>query len=145
MLSEKVKQYLLADGHALPQEPLKQQYRDVLLDLSIPIESDFAEFCLSTIGPTFQGRLYELYHVCWFSIYSSYDLDLDRTWNVLHLPKQFIPLDGFEAEGGFFYDRQTSAVFQLELGETLFAFLRGNLQAQWQSFNEFLEWYFELT
>ncbi|MBO0359105.1 hypothetical protein J0X19_14185 [Hymenobacter sp. BT186] len=145
MLSEKVKQYLVADGNAQPQNSVKQQYADVLLDLNIPLDSELAEFHLSTIGPTFTGRLYELYHICWNTIYSSYDLDLDRTWNMLGLPKQYIPLDGFEAEGGFFYDRHTGAVVEVELGEKLTALRNGTLQPQWATFNEFLEWYFKLT
>lgn len=56
------------------------------------------------------------------------------------MPKQYIPLDSFEGEEGFFYNIKTGEIISFKLGEEL-----SNLQPQWNNFNEFLEWYFELN
>ena len=64
--------------------------------------------------------------------------------SALNLPEEYIPLDSFEGEGGFFYNRKTGEVLELELGQKLIDFQSGKLQPQWKDFNAFLEWYFEL-
>jgi hypothetical protein len=50
-------------------------------------------------------------------------------------------LDSFEAEDGFFYNKITEEVIELELGEKLIEFHNGNLKPQWKDFNTFLEWF----
>lgn len=62
----------------------------------------------------------------------------------LGLPEAYIPLDSFEGEGGFFYNRQTGEVVLVELGESIERFLNGESEPQWADFNAFLEWYFVL-
>ena len=145
MLSEKIKQLFRQKGYISLTEEEKQEYTNALVDLNIPLNSAFAEFNLLTIGPTFNGRKNELYNVCWFKIYSN-DLDyaIESAQNVLKIPEEYIPLDSFEAEGGFFYNRKTGEVLELELGQKLIDFQNGKLQPQWKDFNDFLEWYFEL-
>ena len=64
--------------------------------------------------------------------------------SALNLPEEYIPLDSFEGEGGFFYNRKTGEVLELELGQKLIDFQSGKLQPQWEDFNAFLEWYFDL-
>ena len=64
--------------------------------------------------------------------------------SALNLPKEYIPLDSFEGEGGFFYNRKTGEVLELELGQKLIDFQNGQLKPQWKDFNSFLEWFFEL-
>lgn len=66
------------------------------------------------------------------------------THQSLKLPQEYIPLDGFEGEGGYFYNRQTQQVLFITIGDRLEAFQKGELKPQWPDFNAFLEWYFEL-
>lgn len=100
---------------------------------------------LATYGPTFLSRGYELYNVCWFKLYSD-DLDYAMTSaeENLGLPPEYLPLDNFEAESGFFYNRATGEVLKLELGEDWDKYCSGDLRPQWNDFNAFLEWFFEL-
>ena len=63
---------------------------------------------------------------------------------VLGIPSEYLPLDSFEGEGGFFYNRNTGEVLEIELGEKLINFQNGKLSPQWKDFNSFLEWYFGL-
>jgi len=142
MLSEKIKLFL--ENRNLYDESDDAAYRSVLEELNIPINSAFADFNLHTTAVTFSGRMYELYNVCWFALNSNYDLDLKAAREKLKIPNEFIPLDSFEAGSGFFYNKLTDSVVELELGEKLKKFLAGKLEPQWQSFNDFLEWYFEL-
>lgn len=75
---------------------------------------------------------------------SDYTLDLERTHNRLGLGEEFIPLDSFEGEYGFFYNKETGEVTESSLGKKLEDFKAGNNQSQWKNFNTFIEWYFEL-
>lgn len=122
------------------------EYEEALRKLAIPLDSDFAKFYLHVEdGPTFLSRGKELYHICWFMINSDYMLSMRSTHEALKLPEAYIPLDSFEGEYGYFYNRQTDEVLCLGLGQEWHDFMQGKLQPQWSSFNQFLLWYFELT
>ena len=127
MLSERVKEYLKEKG--LYDESEDADYQKVMDDLGIKLDTPFAQFNLYTNDITFSGKYNDLYNVCWFA---------------LNLPEEYIPLDSFEGEGGFFYNRKTGEVLELELGQKLIDFQSGKLQPQWKDFNAFLEWYFDL-
>jgi hypothetical protein len=142
MLSEKIKQYLIEKK--IYDETEDMNYQNVITNLGISQDSAFADFNLHTNSVTFSGRMFEIYNVCWFSINSHYQLDINWTHNILKLPEEYIPLDSFEAEGGVFYNRKTGEVLELELGQKLNDFHNGKLFPQWKDFNLFLEWYFEL-
>jgi hypothetical protein len=95
-------------------------------------------------SPTFYGRHQELYQICWFAINANYELAITFAHDALELPNEYIPLDSFEGEGGFFYNRSTGAVLEVELGQKLIDFQKGKLQPQWHDFNSFVEWFFEI-
>jgi hypothetical protein len=143
MLSKKVKDYLIEEGFF--DETEDKQYQKVISDLDIPLDTAFADFNLHTNSVTFSGQLSDLYNICWFTINSGYLTQVDNIQKALKLPSEYIPLDSFEGEGGFFYNRKTGEVLEIELGEKLKEFLSGKLQPQWKNFNDFLEWYFELS
>lgn len=141
MLSSKLIEFFKSKGWWY--DDYSQQYADVITDLNISLDSSFGQFYLHVEdGPTFLNRGYQLYQICWFSLNSSYNLDIKRTHDSLHLPLEYLPLDSFEGEGGFFYNRKTEEVLELELGQELNNFLSGKLKPQWRNFNEFLEWFF---
>ncbi|QSI04590.1 hypothetical protein [Treponema pedis] len=142
MLSEKVKNYLIETG--LYDETEDTNYQKVMLDLGIKLDAAFAQFNLYTNAVTFSGQAYDIYNVCWFAINSTYSEQIENMQSALNLPEEYIPLDSFEAEGGFFYNLKTGEVLELELGQKLIDFQNGQLQPQWKDFNSFLEWFFEL-
>ena len=142
MLSNKVIDYLNKQG--VYSEKEDKAYKKALIDLGIDLNSDFALFNLNTTEITFRGQCGEIYNVCWFKIYSndlSYGIERKA---VLGIPSEYLPLDSFEGEGGFFYNRNTGEVLEIELGEKLINFQNGKLSPQWKDFNSFLEWYFGL-
>ena len=142
MLSNKVIDYLNKQG--VYSEKEDKAYKKALIDLGIDLNSDFALFNLNTTEITFRGQCGEIYNVCWFKIYSndlSYGIERQA---VLGIPSEYLPLDSFEGEGGFFYNRNTGEVLEIELGEKLINFQNGKLSPQWKDFNSFLEWYFGL-
>lgn len=145
MLSNKIISLFQQRKYIPLTEKEKEEFSKILIELDIPLNSSFAEFNLSTIGPTFSGRGYELYNVCWFKLYSM-DLDyaIAMALNVLKLPKEYLPLSSFECESGFFYNRNTEEVVYIELGESLIAFQNNKLKPQWKDFNAFLEWFFKV-
>lgn len=142
MLSDKVTEYLKGKGYYIGDED--EDYKKALIDLGIDLNSDFALFNLNTTEITFRGRIGEIYNVCWFAINSSYHMQITAMQQSLNIPCEYIPLDSFEGEGGFFYNRNTGEVLDIELGEKLINFRNGKLSPQWKDFNSFLEWYFKI-
>lgn len=143
MLSEKIKTFCKEKGWW--NDDYTVEYADALRKLNIDLTTDFATFFLHVEDcPTFYGRHQELYQICWFAINTNYELAITFAHNALELPNEYIPLDSFEGEGGFFYNRSTGAVLEVELGQKLIDFQKGELQPQWHDFNSFVEWFFEV-
>ena len=143
MLSEKIKTFCKEKGWW--NDDYTQEYADALKKLDIDLTTDFATFFLHVEdSPTFYGRHQELYQLCWFAINTNYELAITFAHDALELPNEYIPLDSFEGEGGFFYNRSTGAVLEIELGQKLIDFQKGELQPQWHDFNSFVEWFFEI-
>ena len=143
MLSEKIKTFCKEKGWW--NDDYTQEYADALRKLNIDLTTDFATFFLHVEdSPTFYGRHQELYQICWFAINTNYELAITFAHNALELPNEYIPLDSFEGEGGFFYNHSTGAVLEIELGQKLIDFQKGELQPQWHDFNSFVEWFFEI-
>lgn len=125
-------------------EDASADYEVELKKLGIDLSSDFARFYLHVEdGPTFMQHGKEIYQVCWFSRNTNFDLDLKSTHETLQLPQEYIPLDSFEGESGYFYNRDTGEVLSVSLGDELLDFKQGKLRPQWANFNYFLEYYFE--
>ncbi|WP_034918011.1 hypothetical protein [Erwinia sp. 9145] len=143
MLSQKVKEHLKNKGWWF--DDASEDYKNALGKLDIDQSSDIYFFYIhAEDGPTFYSRQKEIYQLGWFILNSTYDLNLKRTNNVLGLNDEFIPLDSFEGENGFFYNKKTGEVAELSLGKELEDFKSGNIKPQWKDFNAFIEWFFEL-
>ncbi|APG49479.1 hypothetical protein ACRGNN_004173 [Providencia stuartii] len=127
------------------EEP-SNEYRDALLSINVDIDSDFAQFYLHVEDcPTFLGRNREIYQIGWFLINSnSYPLSIERTHKALKMPEEYLPLDNFEGEYGYFYNQKTGEVIGLGLGKEIHDFMAGILKPQWPSFNDFLEFFFDI-
>ncbi|WP_122263406.1 hypothetical protein, partial [Pseudomonas savastanoi] len=110
----------------------------------VALSADLAQVNLhGDDGPTFMQHGKEIYQVWWFSKNANCDLDLKSTHETLQLPQEYIPLDSFEGESGYFYNRDTGEVLSVSLGNELLDFIQGKLRPQWANFNDFLESYFE--
>ena len=143
MLSEKIKTFCKEKGWW--NDDYTVEYADALRKLNIDLTTDFATFFLHVEdSPTFYGRHQELYQICWFAINTNYELAITFAHDTLELPNEYIPLDSFEGEGGLFYNRSTGEVLEIELGQKLIDFQKGELQPQWHDFNSFVEWFFEI-
>ena len=144
MLSEKLISFCKDKG--CWYDDVEPKYRDALLKLGIDTSSDFADFYLHVEdGPTFLSRKREIYQICWFFINSNYIDSLQRTREALKISEPYIPMDGFEGDFGFFYNKTTGEVVGLGLGGDLKKFSDGNMRPQWGDFNSFIEWFFELS
>lgn len=124
-------------------DDVEPAYRDAILRLGIGISSDFSQFYLHVEdGPTFSSKNGEIYQICWFLNNSDYDGRLRVVRGTLGIPEPYIPLDSFTGGRGYFYNKETGEVFDIELGDALSKFLRGDLEPKWRGFNEFIEWFF---
>ena len=111
MLSKIVINYLKQNNFYLEKE--EENYTKALLDFGIDLESDLAYFCLHTTEMSFKGRVGSIDNICWYLIYSTYIQRTKSLQSYLALPQEYIPLDSFEGEGGFFYNRLTGEVLEL--------------------------------
>jgi hypothetical protein len=145
MLSNKVKKYLLDKGWW--HDSIHPEYPNALMGLDVDLESDFAQFFLHAEGnATFHSRNREIYQICWFIINTDYDSEIKFADKLLRCSEgEYLPLDSFEGEYGYFYNRKTGEVMEIGLGQEMLDFYEGKFKPQWKDFNSFLEWYFELT
>ena len=143
MLSNKVKVFCRQKGWWY--DDASPDYEEELIKLGIDIGSDCAEFYLhAEDGPTFSSGGHELYQLAWFSKNTKFDLALKRTHDTLGLSVDYIPLDSFEGQGGYFYNSRTGEVVETSLGARLEDFKAGRFDPQWSNFNSFIECYFNL-
>ncbi|MFJ3468102.1 hypothetical protein [Pseudomonas sp. NPDC090201] len=143
MISTKVVDYCKQQGWWF--DDASADYEMELKRIGIDPLSDFGQFYLhAEDGPTFMSQGKEIYQICWFSKNTNFDLALKRTHETLGLPDNYIPLDSFEGESGFFYDKNSGHVVELSLGSAITNFLNGRLSPQWRNFNDFLEFYFKV-
>lgn len=119
-----------------------EEYISAIRDLDINPNSTIGQFYShAEDGPTFTSKGVVLYHICWFLLFSTYELDILRASDGLGLPKEFIPLDSFEGEVGFFYNKQSEEVFQFSLNRSPENTMQLTTIAKWDTFNLFLDWY----
>lgn len=57
--------------------------------------------------------------MCWFLNNSDYDVRLTAARGILGILEPNIPLDPFAGGQGYFYNKGTGEVFDIELGECL--------------------------
>lgn len=120
-------------------------YVTELKKVGIDVASDIGQFYLhAEDGPTFMSGGKEIFQLCWFIKNTNFDLILKRAREVLEIPDEYIPLDSFEGEYGFFFNKISGEVIELSLSDSLSNFKSGLLTPQWLSFNDFLESFFEL-
>ena len=144
MISKKIVDYCKQKGWWY--ENASSDYESELNKLGVDLLSDFGQFYLHVEdGPTFISRGKEIYQICWFSKNTNFDLALKRTHETLNIPSDYLPLDSFEGESGFFYNKRTGEVIEISLGDSLIKFQNGQLKPQWSNFNAFLESFFELV
>ncbi|NGZ76650.1 hypothetical protein [Saccharibacillus alkalitolerans] len=143
MLSEKVEAYCRERGWWHDDVP--EEYDRALAELGIDPASAFGRFHRHVEdAPTFPSRNREIYQIGWFALNTNYALSVRSAHEALGLPEAYIPLDAFEGEGGYFYNRETGEVADVSLGEPLRRLLAGIDSPRWTDFNAFLEWFFKL-
>ena len=119
-----------------------EEYVSAIKDLGIDPNTTIGQFYIhSEDGPTFTSKGVVLYQICWFLLFSTYELDILRASEGLGLPKYFIPLDSFEGEIGFFYNKHTEEVFQFSLNRSTENTTQLTTIAKWDTFDLFLDWY----
>ena len=119
-----------------------EEYISAIRDLGIDPNSTIGQFYIhAEDGPTFISKGVVLYHICWFLLFSTYELDILRAADGLGLSEEFIPLDSFEGEVGFFYNKKTEEVFQFSLNRSTENTTQLTTIAEWDTFDLFLDWY----
>ncbi|TDV58516.1 hypothetical protein [Pseudomonas sp. LP_7_YM] len=143
MISKKVVDYCKQNGWWY--DDASADYEVELKKIGMDISSDISQFYLhAEDGPTFMRGGKEIYQLCWFLKNTNFDLALKRTHETLEMPLDYIPLDSFEGEHGYFYNKTSGEVIELSLGDSMGNFKSGKLSPQWSCFSDFLESFFEM-
>lgn len=59
-----------------------------------------------------------------------------------HIPEKFLALTSDESPGMYLYNKEDAKVYDLDIA-VYKEFMAGLIPAKWESFNEFLVWYFD--
>ncbi|MCG8806423.1 hypothetical protein G1K75_12250 [Tenacibaculum finnmarkense] len=148
MLNEKLISFFKEKEWWYKKEEIEEEEIEVLKSFSIPLDSSFAEFNLQVSdGSSFLSRNIEIFNICWDIINTD---GLSELINVLHtkrpagnLPNNYIPFSSFERDELFFYNYYDDGVYLAD-EKGMNEIVLGVKKPTWVSFNEFLEWYFEL-
>ena len=137
MLDQKVISFLKEKNWWYQDESI--EYRNVLSKLGVDMDSDFIQFYLhAEDGATFYSRGKEIYQLGWFLINTNLLKNLYSINKSLDLSEDYISLDSFEGENGFFYNTQTAEVFHFKLSD------QDRVIRKWPNFSKFIEWYFDV-
>lgn len=137
MLDQKVISFLKEKNWWYQDESI--EYRNVLSKLGVDMDSDFIQFYLhAEDGATFYSRGKEIYQLGWFLVNTNLLKNLYSINKSLDLSEDYISLDSFEGENGFFYNTQTAEVFHFKLSD------QDRVIRKWPNFSKFIEWYFDV-
>lgn len=116
-------------------------YKEALTKLEVDMNSEFIEFYLHVEDlPTFSSNNSEIYQMGWFLVNTDIFTYMFNVNISLGMSLDYIPLDAFEGEGGYFYNKSTGRVVEIQVG------VNDNLPIKtWNSFNEFLEYFFDIN
>lgn len=141
MLTQSVKNYLIENE--LYEEDSSGE--SLLANLGIAPDSAFAEFYSHASEVTFMGsRDVEIDNIVWMIENSSYLDNRASLLSALKLPSTFFPMDAFGGDGGFFYNTVDQGVYEITLGDKLAKVIAGEVGPDWNDFNAFLIWYFDI-
>ena len=131
---------LLEGNTGIIARPDRQRAERALLDLGVPLDSEFAWFFLNYLIALFVSP------VSYESICDVADPTpqvrhaTDFVHEVWELPERYVCFTTCEGEGGYLYDKESGAVYDFSL-VTRDAFVEGREPPRWLSFFEFLRWY----
>ncbi|AOA59470.1 hypothetical protein [Acinetobacter larvae] len=141
MLSQKVIAYLKLNNSWFDEiEP--NDYEIILEKIGININSDFGKFyaCAEEYAGGFHSKDFELWQICWMYDNGDY-LEIRKIMNKnLSLSDDYYILSEFEGEAAYFYNKTTQCVELIGYSESGIKKIQS-----WSSFNNFLEWYFNLN
>ena len=117
-------------------------YRDALNTLGIPEDTDIGQFYLhAEDSPNFlSAKKGELLQVCWHTLNTRYIANSNHLRAALKIPEDRVILSSFEGEGGWVYDKASGKVYLLTLSK-----LKPGEQTTWETFGDFLDYYFNIT
>lgn len=123
---------------------VSSDYEQALISIGLDLNSDISKFYLhAEDGATFYSKNQEIYQICWFIINSDYMDLLLSSRNAYDLSDDYIPLNDL-SNGTYFYNKKDHSVVFLEAGDVFLEFKSGNTRYKWDSFNQFISWFFEL-
>ncbi|STQ89880.1 hypothetical protein [Iodobacter fluviatilis] len=126
-------------------DEISDAYVSSLELLGIPLDSDAAFFFLhAEDGPSFCSKKGQIHQIGWHIANTNYIENTSSQKKTLGIPDNYLALDNFENGSGFFYDSKTGWVIYLETGSILINFQHGSIEKKWESFNDFIEWFFDI-
>jgi len=140
MLKENIRNYLEEEyGSVLPE--YQEKYKNILSKYKITVDSSFFEF-VSKYSDEYYGKYGLLYDI-------AADLSTqDNVTNLLHekesVPFNYISLINLETEDYLLYNIENDHVILIN-GGNINKLISNNFDKEWNSFNEFLEDFFELN
>jgi hypothetical protein len=138
-MNEKIRNYLEENEVRLLEEN-QLKYSEILKKHNLDKYEDFYEF-MRLYGGDLEGRLGYM-----FDVVDDIDDSEGVTQSLIkneNVPNHYISLQDLDYEHFLLYDINNDHVIFVE-GANTENLLNNNFDNQWSSFNEFLEWFFEI-
>ncbi len=142
MLSSKVINYLKQKNAWFENVDIDcERYREILKELNLDTSSDFGIFYThAEENPGgFYSKKFELWQICWMYENSDYRVINNSLRRDLSLNDNYYVISEFEGERAYFYNKEENSVEIIGYSEN-----GVDVIEKWESFNDFLEWYFEI-
>jgi len=118
----------------------KDAAKQALIELGVPLDSEFAEFYLKYYSPDMVSTVSNEYIVELTSPSEQIATGTKFVHEVWGVPENYICFTSCQGEGGYLLDRLTGKVWDFDLANRN-EFITGNIPAKWNGFFEFLIWY----
>jgi len=112
--------------------------KNALNEIGIQDNTTFYEFFINYAEESFNEEADLMYALD--EIYEDYK---NSFWSDKYpnITDRYLQISSIEGEYSYFYDKETDAVYGVDWGE-MDDFMAENLEPEWKSFYDFLEWYY---
>lgn len=142
MIPEAIINYLAQEGSGILRKDASDAFES-LRQLGIDIKTELGEFYTQYrggfISPEPRPELLDITGPAIPAIPDQTEYVLDR----YRLPAEFVALTSDESEGMYLYNKNNQAIYDFNVGQSQ-ELVSGKIQPRWNSFNEFLVWFFNI-
>ena len=142
MIPESIINYLAQEGDSVLRKdasPAFEALRQLEIDRKTELGEFYTKYKGGFISPEPRPELLDIAGPAIPAVPDQTEYVLDR----YELPVEFVALTSDESEGMYLYNKNNQSVYDFNVGQTQ-ELVNGEIQPRWNSFYEFLSWFFDI-